>query len=110
MARLPCARSMRRATTISPTLPANVRGCGSTRRASCMVSVDAPLNTRPASRFCSDARTTAIQSTPPWTKKRSSSTATVASTIAVATSSIATASARAPSRPTASRNSSPWRS
>ena len=64
------------ARTISISLAGSVRGRGSSSRAVCMVSVEAPELTRPVASAEPAARATASGSTPGWIQKRASSMAT----------------------------------
>ena len=69
-------RSMRSAFRASLSFAASVRFfAGTTRRASCIVTVEAPLTLWAFRIFCSTARTTAEKSSPQCEKKRLSSAA-----------------------------------
>ncbi len=101
---------MRRARTISPSLPRAVRGRATTVRASCWVSVDAPETRRRCQTAWTAARVMARGSMPGWTRKRRSSAATMAFGTRSPISESGTQRARCPSCARYSRRSTPWRS
>ena len=78
---LSCRRSIWSARNASTYFQASVRGCGTMRRAACIVIVEAPEIRRRCVMFCTHARRTLGTLTPQWRKKRRSSLATSAFTI-----------------------------